>query len=397
MTDPQPQTGPRAPSVVLLGVLAAAGPLSLSVHVQSIPAIAAEFASPYTLAQLTVSLFLASFAVTQLVVGPLSDKFGRRPVLFAGLALYFAASVGAALAGSIEVLVAARILQGAGACATLVTPRAVIQDSFQGTEAARMMALMSMLQSSAPPLAPVLGGLLDAAFGWRAIFWALAALALALMLAVALWLAETKPARGGDGQSWGEIFGRYLRLLRSRLYIGYTLAFAAGTAGFFGFLAIGPGLLIGARGLSPLEFSLVLMATAGQFVIASWTASKLIPRMGLSGVITLGAAGMAAAGVVLFALSGLESLAAVIAPVIVYAFFNGMIFPTALAGATGVDRRVAGSAASFLGFAQLGIGSLVALAVAAQPTDTPVPFAVTILVLAGLVALGLALVRTAAR
>ncbi|MFT5180154.1 MAG: DHA1 family bicyclomycin/chloramphenicol resistance-like MFS transporter, partial [Alphaproteobacteria bacterium] len=158
------------PSIVLLGALAASGPLALSIHVQSIPAIALEMGTSYTSAQLTVSLFLITFASAQLFIGPLSDKIGRRPVIFGGLILLGIASIGATFAPTIELLIVARILQALGGCATLVVPRAIVQDIYSGSQAVRMMALVAMIQSMAPLTAPIIGGVLDAFFGWRAIF-----------------------------------------------------------------------------------------------------------------------------------------------------------------------------------------------------------------------------------
>ena len=157
----------RTPPIAYLGVLAAISPLTLGIPVQSIPDIATSFDAPYGTAQLVVSAFLFSFAVSQLIVGPLSDRFGRRPVLYGGLLIYGIASIGAALATSIELLIFARILQGAGGCAALVTPRAVVQDTYRGIEAARMMAFVAMLQSVAPAVGPIIGGGIDAYFGWR--------------------------------------------------------------------------------------------------------------------------------------------------------------------------------------------------------------------------------------
>ena len=199
--------------------------MALTIHVQSVPAIAADLATGYTSAQLTVSVYLLTFATAQLFVGPLSDKIGRRPVLLGGLVLMGVAAVAATFAPSIEVLVAARILQALGACATLVVPRAVVQDIYAGSEAARIMALVAMLQSIAPLTAPIIGGVLDTLLGWRAIFGFLAIYAGVLGLWSLVALRETRPLEG-DGRSatWSEIFARYGRLLTSRLYVGYALS-----------------------------------------------------------------------------------------------------------------------------------------------------------------------------
>ena len=256
--------------------------MALTIHVQSVPAVARDLGSSYTSAQLTVSLFLLTFASAQLFIGPLSDKIGRRPVIFGGLILMGIASIGATVAPSIEMLIAARILQALGGCAALVVPRAVVQDMYSGAEAARMMALVAMIQSTAPMLAPIIGGLLDTLLGWRSIFGFLAVVSGILGVWSVLALTETRPLEtDGSSVRWREIFARYGRLLSSRVYIGYTLAFAAGTSGFFGFLAVGPALVIGKMGLAPLMFSILLMLITVQFPVGNYVASRLTTRIGI--------------------------------------------------------------------------------------------------------------------
>lgn len=385
------------PLILFLGLLAAMGPLALSIHVQSIPTIAEGFGSSYTVTQLTVSAYLLSFASAQLIVGPLSDRFGRKPVLYGGLLLFGLASAGAAMANSIEMLIVARLLQGAGGCATLVTPRAVVQDTHRGVEAARVMAFVAMLQSVAPPLAPVLGGGIDTLLDWRWIFWFLTAVAALLALATSFWLGETRPLTDGQPDSWSTIFLRYAQLFRSRLYIGYTVTFTFGTSGFFGYLAVGPALLIETRGLPVLWFSVTLTLVASQFVAGNYVASRLVRRHGIDRVLVAGVVGELVATAALFGLADLPHVAAVVVPVMAYSFFNGFIFANGIAGATGIDPRVAGSAASFLGFTQLGTGALLAFVMSNLPNDTIVPYAVALLIVTVLAGLGMIVAYTAQR
>lgn len=388
---------PRIPPIALLGLMAAISPLSLSIPVQSIPEIAETFATPYGAAQLIVSAFLFSFAVSQLVVGPLSDRLGRKPVLYGGLLIYGLASIGAALATSIELLIIARVLQGMGGCAALVTPRAVVQDTHKGIEAARMMAFVAMLQSVAPAVGPILGGGIDTWLGWRAIFWFLAVIAGLLALGTAIWMNETRPTRGGNADSWGTIFVRYAGLFRSRLYVGYTMTFTFGTIGFFGFLAVGPALLIAGHGLSSLGFSIALMIIASQFVTGAWVSSRLVAKLGMDRTLWVAVTGITVPSVAMLFVYDSASIELLVAPFAVYAFFNGFIFPNALAGATSVDPRIAGSASSFLGFAQLGSGALVAFALSLLPTEDAFFLAVFLVGLAMLTICGMLLVRTGQR
>ena len=259
-----------------------------------------------------------------------------------------------------------------------------------------MMAFVAMLQSTAPSAAPIIGGALDALIGWRATFGFLAMYGAVLMTIAAFRLQETRPL-GADGRvaTWGEIFSRYGRLLRSRRYIGYTVAFAFGTSGFFGFLAVGPGYLIDEIGLTIFEFSLALMSVTVQFVIGSFVASRLVIRFGIDRTLAIGAALQiaAAAALLLLALTPTRSVAALLVPMWFYAFSNGFIFPNAMAGATGVDRRIAGAAASFLGFVQLGIGSILAGSIGSLPPTSAIPLGVALMIFALMAAFGMVLVR----
>jgi len=397
MSTPDTTSQSRIPPIAFLGLLAAISPLSLGIPVQSIPAIANTFGATYGTTQLIISAFLLSFAVSQLVVGPLSDRFGRKPVLYGGLLIYGVASVGAALANSIDILILARVLQGAGGCAALVTPRAIVQDTYRGLEAARMMAFVAMLQSVAPAVGPVIGGAIDTYFGWRWIFGFLAIMAGVMALGASIWLRETRPLHGGQPDSWTTIFMRYARLFNSRLYIGYTLTFAFGTTGFFGYLAVGPGLLIEGQGLSPFKFSLSLMVIATQFVIGAYVSSRLVGKLGLDRTLWVATIGITLPALSLVIFVESPSVFTIVAPIVVFAFFNGFIFPNALAGATGVDPRIAGSASSFLGFTQLGIGSIIVFVLSNMDTSTTIPLGSCLLGLGVLTGFGMWLVRTAER
>ena len=370
------------PSIILLGSLAASGPMALSIHVQSIPAISADFDTTYAVAQLTVSIFLIVFATSQLFIGPLSDKIGRRPVIFGGLVILGLASLGATFAPSIEILILARVLQALGGCATLVVQLAIVQDIYEGNEAARMMALVAMIQPIAPLTAPIIGGVLDAIFGWRSIFAFLALFICLLGLWALVALKETRPLENdGNTARWSDIFARYGRLLSSRIYVGYTLAFAAGTSGFFGFLAVGPNLIIENMGLAPILFSIFLMLITLQFPAGNYVASKMTLFMSIDRTLLWGTLIGIGASIIFLMLSPLTSLWTILLPMMLYAFSNGILFPNAMAGAASVDRRIAGTAASFTGFCQLGTGAIVALLISALPTNTVKPYAMTLLIL----------------
>jgi len=261
-----------------------------------------------------------------------------------------------------------------------------------------MMALVAMIQSIAPLSAPILGGVIDALLGWRAIFGFLTVFIGILGVWTVLALTETRPLEtDGNSARWGEIFARYGRLLTSRIYVGYTLAFAAGTSGFFGFLAVGPALIIGEMGLAPIYFSVFLMLITVQFPAGNFIAIRMANRMGIDRTLLWGAI-IGVVSVVLFLLlSPVLSLWTILLPMVVYAFANGILFPNAMAGAAGVDRRIAGTAASFAGFCQLGAGAVVAFTISALPTQSVTPYAIALVILAIAALVGVWLVFSSRR
>ncbi len=366
----------------MLGMMAAIAPLSVSIHVQSIPTIAENLSASYASAQLTVSIFLFVFAFAQLIIGPLSDRLGRRPVLFGGLAVFGVGCIAAALAPNIEVIIAARVLQAAGGCVALVTPRAVVRDRLSGVEAARILTLVSMLQSTAPILAPVIGGAVDLVLGWRAIFVCLAAYALVVGTWTWLHMPESRPTEGDVPISWGTIVSRYGKLMRTRRFLAYAAVFSLGTTGYFGFLASGPAMLIDTLGLAPWQFSLALGAISFQFVLAGYLASVLVVRIGIDMILLIGGTLQVIAAVCFLTVAHLPVAVLVTAVFCLYTFANGLVFANSLAGATAVDPRIAGSASSILGALQFIVGGLVAIAVTSFPLAAFGVFPPILLVLA---------------
>lgn len=363
------------PFIVILGLMAAISPLSVSIHIQSIPAIASDLAASYSSAQLTVSVFLFTFAFAQLFVGPLSDRLGRRPVLFGGLAIFGVGSLLASIAPSIEIMIAARMLQAAGGCASLVTPRAVIRDKLSGVEAARILALVSMLQSSAPIFAPIIGGAIDIVLGWHAIFAFLAIYALGIGFIAWSYLPESLPTENGSAASLATILSRYRALLCNRQYLAYAAVFGLGTTGYFGFLASGPAVLIGDMGLAPWQFSVILGTISLQFVISGYLASRLVLRIGINRVLLVGALLQVAAVAGFWVAVQAPTAIGITLTLCLFTFSNGLVFANSLAGATAVDPRIAGSASSMLGSFQFVVGGFVAIAVASLSTKNfgPLP------------------------
>jgi DHA1 family bicyclomycin/chloramphenicol resistance-like MFS transporter len=226
-----------------------------------------------------------------------------------------------------------------------------------------------MIQSSAPIMAPVVGGVIDTLFGWHAIFLFLSVYALGIIVVSYLKLPESVPKEAGATQSWATILSRYGRLMKNRRYLAYVLAFGLGTTGYFGFLASGPAVLIGDMGLAAWQFSLVLCTIAVQFPFSQYVASRIVMRSGIDRVLLIGAVLQVVAAVIFAVAAQTPTVVGITLAMCVHAFSAGFIFANALAGAIGVDPRIAGSAASLLGSTQFVVGGVTAVTVANLPME----------------------------
>ncbi len=350
---------------VLLTAMVALGPISTDLYLPSLPAIGAAFGVSNAEVQLTLSVFLAGFAVSQLVYGPLSDRFGRRPVILGGLALYLLATIVCAFAGSIEVLILARFLQALGACVGPVLGRAVVRDIYGRERAARMLSYMGMAMALAPAFGPILGGFLEVWFGWRANFAALAAFAVATLAGALVTLPETNRWKSPDATRPGHLLATYLGLLRHRSYIGYVLVTACTYAGIFSFISGSAFVLIGLLGLSPDVYGFCFAAIVVGYMAGTFLSGRLTLALGLERMVQLGTAVQVAGGAAGLGLLLLDSvtLAGIVLPVVVFMLGTGLAMPNAQAGAIGPFPRAAGSASALLGFFQMGLAALIGIAV----------------------------------
>jgi len=254
----------------LLTALTALGQLSISMYAPSLPAIAAGLDTTAGMVQVTLSVFLISFAVSQLVLGPLSDRYGRRRVLLGGLAVFAAGSLACALAGGIEALVAARAVQAFGACAGASVGRAVVRDLFDRDEAARVMAVMGMAFAAAPAAGPIVGGYLQAAFAWPAVFLFLAALGGVLLMLSAWHLPETNRDRDPDAMRPARMAATYRMIACNRSFLGYSLPPMAWVGGMLAMHACMPFLLIQSLGVSPTAYGWLTLSTVVAFWGTGW-------------------------------------------------------------------------------------------------------------------------------
>ena len=354
--------------------------LSTDMTVASLPGMVRYFGISVSQAQLTLSAFVLAFALSQLVYGPLSDRYGRRVTMLAGNVLYILATIVCAAAPSIEVLIAARFFQAIGGCAWAVVGRAIVRDIHGAEGTARMMGIIGVSQSLLIVLGPIIAGQLEESFGWRANFGFQLAFGVVLTLAAALFLAESHPHRDPRDSDIGQMLRNYATLAGNRRVWGYILCNAFAFASILAFHSNASFVLMGLLGVSAPVFGLLFSVTilgymAGSFVTVRWVAKVGADRLLAAGTIL----GMLAGTVIVaLALAGVRSVSAIIAPYFVFLVSVGFTQPAAIGGAIGPYTRIAGTASALFGFVQLSFGSLAGYVVGRLYDGTPIPMVVGI-------------------
>lgn len=352
---------PRSrPVTTLLVLLVAFGPASTDLYLPALPSIARAFGTGSGAAQLTLSVFLLGFAFAMLAHGPLSDRFGRRPVLIGALLVYLAASLACALAPSMDLLILARFLQAIGACAGAVIGRAIVRDVYRPQEAARVMSFLAMAMAVAPALAPILGGWLTAHFGWQSAFLALLVFGSVAFAGVLLVLPETNLQPDPHAIRPLGLLSNYRQLLADPRFRGYVLVIAGSYGGLFAYISGSSFALIDGLGLPPDIYGYCFSAAVLGFMSGSFGSGRVTTRLGIDRTIALGnafqlAGGLAGLGL---ALAGVFSIASVVAPAALFFLGSGFALPNATAGALNPFPRMAGAASALMGFLQMASAAL---------------------------------------
>jgi len=348
MAESPPTARATPGAIALLTSMVMLGQMTISLYIPSLPSLAQSLAAAPEQVKLTMTLYLASFAVAQLFWGPLSDRFGRRPILFAGLGVYLVGTLACALAPGITTLILARGLQGIGACVGSTVSRAITRDRFERNEAARTLAFIGVAMAVGPALAPILGGQLQTLFGWRAAFVALLVFGVCMGIATYLKLDETNKHLDPQATSPVRLLGSFAMLLRSRVYLGYSLAIAGA---FTGVMAYVTGSSIAGR-LAPRGLGVRLVATGSTICLVC---------------------GIAFVAIVL---GGYASPVTVVAPMVVFMVGFGILTPNAMAHALQPFPRIAGAASALQGFLQMTVAAIGTVAVAALSDGTPLSTAI---------------------
>ena len=366
----------------VLGLLSAVGPFAIDMYLPALPEIEADLGASVAATQATLTAFFLAFGLAQLLYGPLADRFGRKPPLYVGLALFAAASLGCAMAPSVGWLTALRFLQGLGGAAVMVVPRAVIRDLHTGPSATRLMATVMLVISVSPMLAPLAGSALVAFGDWRIIFAALAVVAVAGLALTAFALPETLvPARRTPIDA-ASLWRGARTLLGDRTFMGLTLIGGFAMASFFVFLASASFVYAGQFGLSPTGFSLAFAINAVGFFGASQLAATLGERHGERRVVARAVTGFASCTLVLLGLvlAGLGTLPVIVGMLFLANACLGLVIPTTMVMALDAHGEIAGLASSLGGTLQMLAGGL--MITAASPffdgTATPMVAAIAL-------------------
>ncbi|MBL8583489.1 MAG: multidrug effflux MFS transporter [Rhizobiaceae bacterium] len=344
--------------VSLIGALmVAVGPVSMALFTPAMPEIVHAFGTTEAAVKLTLSLYFAGFAFAQLVCGPLSDGFGRRPVTIAFMAIFLAASVMALLAPNIHVLIAARFLQGVGAAVGLSVSRALVRDLFTHESSARILNLIGIILAIGPAVSPTLGGVTMELFGWHSVFVLMLAMGLAVMLTAVFAMKETIIRDLGRIRP-AALIRSYGSLLTSPYFMFSSLV-VAGTAGaIYAQATVLPFVLIGRVGLTPTQFGIGMLAQTLSYLAGSLVARRLMGRVGAFALVPVGLVfvgiGATAMGVSLRTIE--PSYLSVMGPVALFAFGIAFAMPAMMTAAMAPFPRNAGAASAMMGFLQMGTG-----------------------------------------
>ncbi|TMJ30163.1 MAG: multidrug effflux MFS transporter [Alphaproteobacteria bacterium] len=346
--------------LALLTAMSGVSSLSLNILTPAMPSLVTKFAADPANVQLTISLYIMGLAAAQLVFGPLSDRFGRRVVVITGLALASVASTLAIFAGSLASLVIWRVVQSLGASTGQTIGRAVIRDLYERDRAASIIGLVTSVVVLMPMLAPLLGGILDTLFGWESIF----VFSAVLSAIVFAWTVMALPETHNIAPPFRKQFSSDFRALAaSPRFFGYALCAGLGSGPFFSFLGAAPHVTVSMLGRTSAEYGVWFFIPSFGFMAGNFAVSRLAARFGIDALIWWGIAltiaGTMLTAAVYAAIPGWD-MATIFLPQIIVGLGNGLLLPTAVAGAVSVRPQVAGTASGMTGFIQMAIGACAA-------------------------------------
>jgi len=352
---------PRAP-LWLLASVTFSGTLAMHIFVPALPLAATDLAASPGAMQLTISVYILGLAIGQLLYGPLSDRFGRRPVLLVGLLLYTVAGLVSALAPDVRILVAARLFQAIGGCSGLVLGRAIVRDGVNVDEATRRLAVVSLIVNVGPGLAPLVGAELGTYLGWRSIFFALTALGIINFLITWRLLPETGPKRSAhhEPRKSSELWSNFRQLITSRAFLGYAIGGGCATTSMYAFISAAPFIFTEQLRQPNRDVGIYLAVIVGALWFGSVVASRVAGRVAVNHQM-IGGNLLSVAGAFIFlgsVLLGTLNIPITVGSMILFTFGVGVSSPPALAEAMSVNPKVIGSASGVYGFTQMTVGAI---------------------------------------
>jgi DHA1 family bicyclomycin/chloramphenicol resistance-like MFS transporter len=335
------------------------GWVSVNIYLPVLPQLEKVLEIGRSTASLTVTVFLIGFSATQLVWGPLSDRFGRKPILLCGLAISVTGAALTASANSIELFMAARILESVGIGVAPVLARAVLTDSLDRNHVSNAMAYTAVVVALVPAVAPIIGGYLNLLWSWRSIFVFVAAYGAVLVLTCALRLPETIRSRN-SGLKAAAVVGEYREMLSQREYLGYIGSYAIAFGTLIGYYAAAPYIFVKALGYTPHEYGYLLLVNVGFYVLGASLARILVPKVGTVRPIVFAIVAFASTSIIFVALEFFSTLntLSVLLPMCIFIFGSGLVSPAANTGAMTLFRDKAGASTAVVGFS-IAVGGAV--------------------------------------
>ncbi len=366
--------------LLMLAMFVALGPLATAMYLPAFPAMANAFQVGAGEIQLTLTAYMVGLSIAQLVCGPVADRWGRRPVLLAGLLLFALASLLCTLASSIPLLIAGRFLQAVGAAAGMVLARAIIRDTMAPVDATRALAHMGSTVAIAPAVGPIIGGLLAVHAGWWSIFLLLAICGVVSSAVAAVWIPETLRHEDRQALDARTIIGNYRLLLSHRVFLGFTLAASLIYCAHYAFLSNVSFVLIDLFKVPTQDFGWYYLLVLIAFISGNLLGARLTRRVALHKLIVTGGSLLAGGGLlmVILVLAGFARPAAIIGPELVISMGAGLMMPACVASALTPFGRLAGTASAMMGFLQMSMAALTSAVVGYLYDGTARPMAFAI-------------------
>lgn len=366
--------------VILLTMLTALGAISTDLYLPALPAIQEFFHTDVTTVQLTLSVYMVVFGLCQIFYGPLSDRFGRKPIILIGTLIYLFGSIVCVLAPNIEILITGRVLQALGGCAGVILARSMVRDIYGQARSAKVLSYMGTAMALAPALGPIIGGYLTIAYGWQANFIILAIFGGICVLGIIFILPETNQHKDPHAIHPRQTLRNFSTLLKDRHYAGYLLIITFSYSGLFSFISGSAFVFIKILGLSADQFGYCFATAVVGYMIGTQIGGRLVGSAGITRIVGIGSLICAVAGcaILILAIVPFNNVVAILGPMALYMVGLGMVLPTSLAGLVGPFPKMVGTASALAGFVQYSFAALVGLTVAHSFNMTQFPMAIGI-------------------